>query len=183
MDRTSRSATPRYQFGTTLPAGMDVTKTHTLGIYGRRNVTQSIIGKNYYLDNVNYDFRPDGAPVTETWAAMDVAACNKCHDPLALHGGSRRTTKNCVLCHQPQSLDPTGISSTSGDDPQDPHGEDLSSVPSEPARHNGLLDVTYPQDIRNCTTCHQTERGRGAHLVHATRRARRAAPATTTSTG
>jgi len=127
----------KYEFGTTLPANLNVTKTTTLSIYGRRSTT-SIIGKDYYLDNTNYDFRPDGQPVTETWAAMDVAACNACHDPLALHGGTRRTTKNCVLCHQPQ----------------------IPLIDGEDFDFKGFIhklhkDTTYPQDLRNCTTCHQ----------------------------
>src|SRR5512136_1787777 len=92
----------KYTFSTVLPANMDMTKTTTLGIYGRRTLTP-IIGKDYYANNINYDFRPDGAPVTASWAAMDIEkTCNDCHDPLSAHGGTRRTTKNCVLCHTPQ---------------------------------------------------------------------------------
>jgi len=127
----------KYEFGTTLPANLDATKTTTLSIYGRRSTT-AIIGKDYYLDNTNYDFRPDGQPVTVTWAAMDVAACNNCHDPLALHGGTRRTTKNCVLCHQPQIplID----------------GENFDFKVFIHKLHKA---TTYPQDLRNCTTCHQ----------------------------
>ena len=97
--------TYRYRFGTTLPAGFDQTKTTTLGIYGSRNLT-TIIGKNYYK-NLLHDFRPDGGAVTAKWDAIATATCNNCHDPLALHGGSRQEVKLCVLCHnQTQSIDP-----------------------------------------------------------------------------
>ena len=36
---------------------------------------------------------------------MDDGGCNKCHDPLALHGGTRRDVKLCVLCHSTQTKD------------------------------------------------------------------------------
>ena len=93
-----------YKFGTELPADFDVTKTHTLAIYASRNVTD-FIGKNYY-DNLEYDFRPDGQDVTETWDKTTNAACNRCHDLLSAHGGSRQDIKLCVTCHQPQTVDP-----------------------------------------------------------------------------
>ncbi len=152
----------RYEFGTTLPANMDPTRTTTLSIYGRRTMT-SIIGKDYYLDNINYNFRPDGGQVTETWGAMDVTACNNCHDPLAFHGGQRRDTKTCVLCHQPQNPnDP--VTGNSYDFKVMIHkihrGETLPSV--QAGGHYGFgtthdySTVALPQDIRNCTTCHQT---------------------------
>jgi OmcA/MtrC family decaheme c-type cytochrome len=133
----------KYTFGTTLPADFKMDKTTTLSIYGRRDVRQWL-DKYYYLDNTNYDFRADGAAVTETWAAMDVAACNQCHDPLALHGGTRRTTKNCVLCHQPQVpiID----------------GENFDF---KVFIHKLHAETTYPQDLRNCTTCHQASAAEG----------------------
>src|SRR5437763_7023330 len=102
----------KYAFGTALPAGFDQTKTHTLGIYATRNLTTQI-GKNYYF-NVEYDFRPYGAKVTDKWDKSNVGtaatqstctSCANCHDPLAatgglaMHGGARRHPKLCVLCH------------------------------------------------------------------------------------
>jgi OmcA/MtrC family decaheme c-type cytochrome len=152
----------KYEFGTTLPANLDVTKTTTFSIYGRRTMS-TIIGKDYYLDNINYDFRPDGGAVTETWAAMDVAACNNCHDPLSAHGGQRRATKTCVLCHTPQ-IQNDATTGNSFDFKVMIHkihmGENLPSVVA--GGHYGFganadfSTVALPQDIRNCTTCHQT---------------------------
>ena len=80
----------KYAFGTALPAGFDQSKTHTLGIFATRNLTTQI-GKNYYF-NVEYDFRPDGAKVTDKWDKINVGtaatqstwtSCANCHDPLA----------------------------------------------------------------------------------------------------
>ena len=41
---------------------------------------------------------------------IKTASCNACHDQLSAHGGSRRGMDMCVLCHQPQNIDPnTGL--------------------------------------------------------------------------
>jgi len=148
-----------YKFRTVLPASFDQTKTHTLGIYGSRNL-QAIIEKMYY-DNVLYDFRPDGGPVTSTWAAFETATCNACHDPLGLHGGSRREVKLCVLCHnRTQSLDPdTGNTVEMRLMVHKIHnGPNLAKGYTIIGFNQSVADyshVTYPQDVRNCTTCHK----------------------------
>jgi OmcA/MtrC family decaheme c-type cytochrome len=155
-----------YRFRTALPADFDRTKTHTLAIYATRNTT-AIVGKNYFA-NVEYDFRPDAAPVTETWAAVSniEQSCNKCHDPLSAHGGSRRDVKLCVTCHQPQTTDPdTGNTVDFKVMIHKIHrGESLPSVVAgTPYQIIGnaqsvqdFSTVVFPQDIRNCTTCHET---------------------------
>jgi OmcA/MtrC family decaheme c-type cytochrome len=150
-----------YRFRTVLPADFDRTKTHTLAIYATRN-TSAIVGKNYYA-NVEYDFRPDAAPVTETWAAVTniEQSCNKCHNPLSAHGGSRRDVKLCVTCHQPQTVDPdTGNTVDFKVMVHKIHrGADLHNLPyviigNQQSVHD-YSTVEFPQDIRNCTTCHQ----------------------------
>jgi OmcA/MtrC family decaheme c-type cytochrome len=154
-----------YTFKTALPSGYDMTKTHTVGIYATRNLTD-ILGKNYYA-NVEYDFRPDGQPVTQTWDILDQdKSCNKCHDPLSAHGGSRQDVKLCVLCHNPQTVDPdTGNTVDFKVMIHKIHdGENLPSVQNgTPYEIIGFRqsiadfsEVAFPQDIRNCTTCHET---------------------------
>ena len=93
-----------YTFKTALPAGYDQTATTTLGIYATRD-TSDIVGKDYYA-NVEQDFVPSGAPVTQVWDMISTSACNTCHNPLSAHGGSRFEVKLCVLCHSPQTTDP-----------------------------------------------------------------------------
>jgi OmcA/MtrC family decaheme c-type cytochrome len=154
-----------YKFRTALPSGFDLTKTHTLGIYASRNL-EEIIEKTYY-DNVLYDFRPDGAPVTSTWDAFKTATCNACHDPLALHGGSRREVKLCVLCHnRTQSLDPdTGNSVEMRVMTHKIHnGPNLTNpyiIIGNRQSVNDYSGITYPQDVRNCTTCHKSDAAEG----------------------
>ena len=95
----------KYTFGTVLPATFDQTKTHTLGMYASRAITDPFT-KTYFA-NAEFNFRPDGGTVTDTWDKINLAtACNACHDPLSAHGGARQDVKLCVLCHQPQTTDP-----------------------------------------------------------------------------
>ncbi len=157
-----------YTFGTVLPQGYDVTKTHTLGIYGTRTIalTDPIVINKIYPVNVTYDFRPDGQAVTDKWDATTFATCNQCHDPLAAHGSTgRQDPRVCVLCHNDtQSIDPdTGNTVNMKVMIHKIHmGESLPSVqaghPYQIIGH-GTADfstVVFPQDIRNCTTCHMS---------------------------
>ena len=43
---------------------------------------------------------------TNTRDVIRTATCNKCHDSLAFHGGSRDGMDLCIMCHTPQTIDP-----------------------------------------------------------------------------
>jgi OmcA/MtrC family decaheme c-type cytochrome len=160
----------RYTFGTELPEGYDMTRTHTVYVYGTRN-TEDILGKNYYSDP-SVDFRPDGGDVTETWAKIFTDTCNGCHDPLALHGSRRRSIRGCVTCHNPQSVDPdTGNTVDMKVMIHKIHrGANLPSVQAgipyiiigfRQSVHD-YSDVVFPQDIRNCWNCHSPDAPQGS---------------------
>jgi OmcA/MtrC family decaheme c-type cytochrome len=158
-----------YTFGTQLPEDYDMTRTHTVYVYGTRN-TEELLGKNYYSDPW-LDFRPDGGEITEQWAKTTTATCNTCHDPLALHGGRRRAIEGCVLCHQPQSTDPdTGNTVDLKVMAHKIHmGADLPSVqagiPYIIIGFRGSVHdystVVFPQDVRNCWNCHDPDAAMG----------------------
>ena len=151
-----------YRFKTAVPAGYDTTKTHTLAIYATR-ATAAILGKDYYA-NAEYDFRPDAAPVTETWDMIANTACNTCHNPLSAHGGSRQDVKLCVTCHNPQTIDPDTGNTVDFKVMihKIHHGDELPSVLAGTPYQiigfnqsvNDFSTVAFPKDIRNCTTCH-----------------------------
>lgn len=153
-----------YKFKTALPANFDQTKTHTLGFYAARNLTDQL-GKQYLAD-IEFDFRPDGQKVTETWDKINVAtSCNNCHDPLTAHGETGRSSpKTCALCHQPQSTDPdTGNTVDFKVMIHKIHdGDNLPSVKAGTPYQiigfgqgvNDFSSVAFPQDIRNCQNCH-----------------------------
>jgi OmcA/MtrC family decaheme c-type cytochrome len=93
-----------YTFGTAAPTGYDPTATHTIGIYGSRNLTAFNLGTNYA--STTYNFVPNGTKVAYIDDQIETTTCNNCHDQLSAHGGSRRGLDMCVLCHTPQNLDP-----------------------------------------------------------------------------
>lgn len=155
-----------YKFKTPLPAGDDPTATHSIGIYASRVINDPInqINKTYYANTV-FNFRPDGQAVTAVWDKMRTSStCNQCHDPLMVHGGARQDVKLCALCHQPQTTDPdTGNTVDMKVMAHKIHmGSSLPSVKAgTPYQIIGFQqsiadfsDVVFPQDIRNCDTCH-----------------------------
>jgi len=157
-----------YTFKTQAPSGFDPTATHRIGIYGSRNLTTWDLGTNYA--SVTYDFVPNGG----TPAPRDIvrtADCDKCHYQLAFHGGSRRGTDLCIMCHQPQNSDPNTGNSLNF--PVLIHQVHIgtsfptiqSTTPYAIEGFGNVLDswtgVVFPGvDVRNCAkTCHNPNNG------------------------
>ena len=160
----------QYVFHTKAPSGYDATATHTIGIYGSRNLTVYSLGTNYA--STTYNFVPNGAPLTHINDVIKTVSCNACHDQLSAHGGSRRGLDMCVLCHNPQNLDPnTGASMDAKVFFHKIHmvaslPSVLAGTPYVPAVNSfGSFDyskVVYPADPgdpRRCTTCHSQSTG------------------------
>ena len=93
-----------YTFKTKAPSGFDASATHTIGVYGNRNLNDFNLGINYA--STTFNFVPNGGQVTVVRDVIRTQSCNKCHEQLAFHGGSRRGVEMCVLCHTPQNTDP-----------------------------------------------------------------------------
>ncbi len=159
-----------YTFHTTAPAGFDATATHTIGIYGSRNLTTYNLGTNYA--STTYNFVPNGAKVTVVHDIIETASCNSCHDQLSAHGGSRRGMNMCVLCHTPQNVDPnTGDTMDAKVFFHKIHmGASLPSVvagtPYIPAvnshgtfNYSTVVFPADPSDPRRCTMCHSQTTG------------------------
>ena len=156
----------KYEFGTALPENFDQSKTHTLGLQAFRDlrgIPAVGLGKVYYA-NLEYDFRPDGKPVTETWNKInDQTSCLACHDKatFGFHGTSaRRDVKLCVMCHQPQTVDPdTGNTMDLKVMAHKIHAPGELSAPyviyGNAQSVHDYSEVTYPQDVRNCDNCHE----------------------------
>jgi OmcA/MtrC family decaheme c-type cytochrome len=95
----------QYTFTAKAPAGFDPTVTNTVGVAGNRNLTSFNLGTNYA--GATFNFVPNGAAVTVTRDVIRTSSCNTCHDSLAFHGGYAQGFNMCVLCHQPQNVDPS----------------------------------------------------------------------------
>jgi OmcA/MtrC family decaheme c-type cytochrome len=174
-----------YTFHTKAPSGFDATATHTIGIYGSRNLTVFNLGTNYA--SATYNFVPNGSKVTKVHDMIETASCNTCHDQLSAHGGSRRGLNMCVLCHTPQNTDPnTGLTLDAKVFFHKLHmGLNLPSVkagtPYIPAKNSfGTFDYSAvafpadPGDPRRCEVCHsQTTKAAQAtvYLTNPTRAA------------
>ncbi len=156
-----------YAFATKAPSGYDKTATHSIGAYASRTLTDFDMGTNY-ADTV-YNFVPDGSPVKVVRDVIRSQSCNRCHDQMAFHGGPRRSIELCVLCHQPQSVDPdTGNSIDMVVMTHKIHAANtLPSVkagtPYQIIGHNQEVSdyssVVFPADVRRCTVCHEQNTG------------------------
>lgn len=98
---------------------------------------------------------------------MQIAAtgnCNRCHDPLAIHGGGRIEVEYCVTCHNSGSGDAhSGNTVAMKNMIHKIHmGANLPSVQDGGEyviygfqnRPHDYSHVEYPQDPRNCQNCH-----------------------------
>ncbi|HEX6896609.1 MAG TPA: OmcA/MtrC family decaheme c-type cytochrome [Bryobacteraceae bacterium] len=156
------SGTYDYVFGTKAPANFDATATHTIGGQIERNLAAYGYESVFSSDDA-FSFVPNGSPVTNVRDVVNSASCNNCHNPLSAHGGARKTMTYCVLCHTPQSTNPDSLNTV--DMKVFIHKLHMgSSLPTVEAGgdyyifHRGAKvdysTVAFPQDIRNCTTCH-----------------------------
>ena len=167
-----------YKFGTALPANYDTKATHTIGIYASRNLAE--FGLSRYVDNEVKNFVPSGGTPGTIREVVATKNCNACHNPLSAHGSTgRQDVEICILCHTPQSIDPdTGNTVDMKVMVHKIHyGPNLPSVkggkPYQIIGFNNSVadysDVTYPQDIRNCTTCHKDSEQVNNWLLNPTR--------------
>jgi OmcA/MtrC family decaheme c-type cytochrome len=137
------------------PAGpvFDAAKTHRLGFQFTNGTA-----------NAPTDFLPAGGAPTFERKIVDNDTCNACHDALAFHGGTRRDIDYCVTCHNPYSIDGDTVNEPWGgtvDMKQMIHkihkGADLANgyfIIGYGGNKQDFSDVVFPQDIRNCQTCH-----------------------------
>jgi OmcA/MtrC family decaheme c-type cytochrome len=147
----------QYVFGNKAPAGFDQTATHTLAVYGNRNLSSFSLPNNFA--STTYSWIPAGGPVSKIRNVVATQACNSCHDQLSFHGGQRRGVELCIMCHTKGMVD-----SATGN-PIDfkifihklHSGSSLPSVVAGKPFKIGSTDfsgIVYPADVRRCETCH-----------------------------
>ena len=157
-----------YTFKTKAPADFDKTATTTIASYGARTLTEFDMGTD--LDDTTLNFVPDGSNVTQVRDVIRTETCNKCHSSMHFHGETgRKTVEVCVVCHQPQSVDPdTGNSVNLPVMIHKIHmGENLPSVKAgtpytivgNAQSVNDYSDIAFPSPVMSCQTCHESNRG------------------------
>ena len=95
----------QYTMAHQAPAGFDPTVTTTIGMVGTRDLTSFNLGTN--SSGTTFNFVPNGSTVSVTRDVIRTASCNTCHDQLVFHGAHAFGMEQCVMCHQPQNVDPT----------------------------------------------------------------------------
>jgi len=143
-------------------------RTHRVAIQlSYTNAAGDVVQVNPYFD-FTFDASGNSAvltnPTTQDHVMADVQQCNTCHQKLALHGGGRVDVQYCVMCHNPGTTDPNSgnvltmatmvhkihagrlLASSAG-------GENYTIWGYQDVMHD-YSDVGFPQDLRNCATCH-----------------------------
>jgi len=144
-----------YTFTNTLTTPADPTLTTVVGLYAYKDNRATV-------SNDVFTFVPAGGQPKDTREVVTTAACQTCHNPLEAHGGVRRETGLCVTCHTDQAVD--AESGNSVEFQVMIHRIHASSqlpsvIAGTPYQIIGrsvtdFSTSTWPQDTRNCTTCH-----------------------------
>ena len=144
--------------------GFDASLTQTVGALAVR--TPSTGGEA--IARTTFSVRPDGGAV-DAREVVTAGTCNSCHRTLDAHGGRWTAPAQCVLCHQPQTVDPdTGNTLDFKVMVHKLHtGKALPSVlGGTPYRIVGYMQsvadfstVGFPQEINRCTACHAGAQG------------------------
>lgn len=146
------------------------------------------------ISNPTYDWVPDGGPLSSR-TMVETKTCNNCHDKLALHGGGRVEVSFCVTCHN-QGNTGYGRSFVNKVEQNElsldfrvmlhkiHRGKDLPQVEATDggqymvygfrdtkhlyaANDAGTLSgVHFPQDLRNCSTCHDDSNSKTPEANH-----------------
>jgi OmcA/MtrC family decaheme c-type cytochrome len=145
----------------------NATLTHRVG-FEIRGLAQA--------NNGAYTFQPSTGATTGIFSReiVETATCDTCHTALTAHGGARVEVQYCVMCHNPGTTDPysdntldfkvmvhkihTGntlpsIQTANGPDTTPTLGLGYWIVGYMKSLSN-FDTVLYPQDTRNCVTCH-----------------------------
>jgi OmcA/MtrC family decaheme c-type cytochrome len=165
---SARNGVYTYKFLQSLKGISDIpydpTLVHRVGLEIR--TSPNISATNIPANNATYTWIPTyGYQVESGREIVDNQTCNNCHDNLSVHGEARFDLKYCAMCHESYSFD--AQSGNTIDLKVMIHkihaGETLPSV--EAGGFYGIFgfgntftdfsDVVYPQDKRNCQTCHR----------------------------
>ncbi len=109
-------------------------------------------------DNPFKDFVPSGGAVSSKLIAA-TENCASCHVRFGQHGGPRRSTEFCAVCHNPATTDPdSGESVDLAYMAHSIHRGENRSTPYVVYGFNGTKfdagEITYPQPVTFCETCH-----------------------------
>lgn len=134
-----------------------------------RNAVGGTVRVNPFFDftfggSGNYASTPLADPSRQGLTISDSASCNTCHDRISAHGGGRVAMQYCVMCHNSGTTDPESgnvlAMSTMTHNihagrllPTLPGGSDYVVWGFRGVQYD-YSEVGFPQDLRNCSICH-----------------------------
>ncbi len=135
---------------------LDETHVVWMQVTRQTDLIFSTNANTFYAANPHYDFIPsgNGTPLVREIASQ--AGCNSCHDKFqaettssaVFHGGGRVDVGMCNVCHNPaRTTNPSANSATFV------HRIHNGEMVATANLFHGIA-VTYPRDIRDCSTCH-----------------------------
>ena len=144
-ERTSRNGTLtsvspgvyKYKFDAVLASDMDTTHTLVLGF--RRDLEEFDMPR--YSANDIQIWVPSGMYDAVPRDIVTADTCNRCHDPLALHGSRWLSPQACTNCHNPT---------------QNTRFDELIHAVHAATEAGGhdFSEVEYPAEISDCQVCH-----------------------------
>lgn len=169
-----------YQMTTVIDAS--ATGTYAFGLETRGNTFEIVPGNSLssvresaFNPVVYADLGTKGTAVPRRQVVDVNVKCNICHDQLTLHGGLRRNTQYCVMCHHPSRTDIARIPTDASTglpiaDPVSIHfkymihkihtGEDLDNPYTIYGFGGNPFDATeirFPGLRQECLICHVSE--------------------------
>ncbi len=88
-----------YKFASELTIEPDPGLTTALGVYAWKDNRSDVANNVYY-------FVPAGGELPLSRQIVSEESCGTCHNPIQIHGGTRRDPELCVTCHTNQNINP-----------------------------------------------------------------------------
>lgn len=158
-----------YTFTNAIPADMGGTWAFSADIYRNATIKRGDGGADITVREAAFNpihYAAATGTLQPRRTSVTLSQCNDCHDTLAIHGGQRMNTQECVICHNPVSTDVARRPADAG------APESISMAYMIHRIHAGSTltrdftvygfgnsahnynEVGYPTDLRVCTNCH-----------------------------
>ncbi|HTL38951.1 MAG TPA: OmcA/MtrC family decaheme c-type cytochrome [Kofleriaceae bacterium] len=145
---------------------MDETHVVWIQVTRQTDLAYQINANTFSASNVPYYFVPSGTGTPLERELVKPERCDSCHNKFKaettasaqFHGGGRVDPRMCNVCHNPaRTSNPLANSASFV------HRIHNSEQVATANLWHGI-DITYPQDTRNCATCHSgAQQGAQAH--------------------
>jgi len=138
----------KYKFETVLASNADT--THTLVLGGRRDLREFDLDR--YAANDLYNWVPSAMYDPVPRDVVTEETCNRCHDPISMHGSRWLSVAACGQCHNPGLVEDGESRSFDIMIHQLHMGGELET-PLVIGSHDYSM-LVFPAEINDCEICH-----------------------------